>query len=53
MGELFRLEDFDQYKQMYRVYCLEPAVEKRSIIRAQCHMVDKEYSAEMPLFFVE
>lgn len=46
------VEDLDQYKQMYRLYCLEPAVAKRSIIRAQCHMVDKEYSAEMPKFII-
>ena len=32
---------------------LEPAVEKRTIIRAQCHMIDKEYSAEMPTFLID
>lgn len=46
-------EDLDQYKLMYRTYCLEPAIEKRSIIRAQCHMIDKEYRAEMPVFVME
>ena len=46
-------EDLDQFKQMYRLYCLEPAVEKRRIIRAQCHMIDKEFPAEMPTFVVE
>lgn len=45
-------EDLDQFKQMYKRYCLEPAVEKRTIIRAQCHMIDKEYSAEMPTFII-
>ena len=46
-------EDLDQYKLMYRVYCLEPAVKRRAIIRAQCHMIDKEYKAEMPEFVIE
>ena len=46
-------EDLEQYKLMYRVYCLEPAVKRRGIIRAQCHMIDKEYRAEMPEFKVE
>lgn len=46
-------EDVNQFKQMYQTYCLEPAVEKRSIIRSQCHMIDKEYSAEMPKFVIE
>jgi ATP-dependent Lon protease len=46
-------EDLDQFKLMYRVYCLEPAVKRRGIIRAQCHMIDKEYKAEMPEFVVE
>ena len=46
-------EDLDQFKLMYKLYCLEPAVQKRSIIRAQCHMIDKEYSAKMPTFVME
>ena len=45
--------DLEQFKQMYRQFCLDPAVEKRGIIRAQCHMVDKEYSAEMPTFIID
>lgn len=46
-------DDLEQFKQMYRNYCLEPAVEKRGIIRAQCHMIDKEYSAIMPTFIID
>ena len=46
-------EDLDQYKLMYRVYCLEPAVRRRAVIRAQCHMIDKEFRAEMPEFVIE
>lgn len=46
-------EDLNQFKQMYRHFCLEPAVEKRRIIRTQCHMIDKEYSAEMPTFMID
>ena len=33
---------------MYEKYCLTPAIEKRSIVRLQCHLLDKEYQAEMP-----
>ena len=45
-------EDLDQYKLMYRVYCLEPAIKRRGIIRTQCHMIDKEYAEEMPEFVI-
>lgn len=34
----------------YEKYCLAPAIEKRGIIRQQCHLLDKEYKLEMPIF---
>lgn len=37
-----------EFVDMYEKYCLAPAMEKRSIVRMQCHLLDKEYQAEMP-----
>jgi ATP-dependent Lon protease len=34
-------DDFD-------LYCLQPALEKRAIIRRQAHLVDSEFKEEMP-----
>ena len=34
-------EDFD-------TYCLQPAIEKRSIIRRQAHLLDSEFKEDMP-----
>ncbi|MBR5398284.1 MAG: BREX system Lon protease-like protein BrxL [Bacteroidales bacterium] len=39
-----------EYKNLYEKYCLAPAIKKRSIIREQCHLLDKEYQTEMPVF---
>lgn len=41
-----------KYKNQYEKYCLVPAIKKRSIIREQCHLLDKEYKVEMPDFFI-
>lgn len=43
-------EQINDFKALYRTYCLEPAIYRRSIIRQQCHQLDKEYKAEMPKF---
>lgn len=43
-------EDQMLYSHYYNKYCLEPAVYRRSIIRHQCHMIDKEFSMEIPVF---
>ena len=40
--------DVEQYRQLYRKYCLEPAVRRRAIIREQCHYIDPEFRKEMP-----
>lgn len=37
-----------EFVEAYGKYCLAPAIEKRSIVRLQCHLLDKEYLAEMP-----
>lgn len=36
-------EDLDQFKQMYKRYCLEPAVEKRTIIFSYYHQTARFY----------
>lgn len=41
-----------EYKNLYEKFCLVPAIKKRSIIRKQCHLLDKEYKVEMPDFFI-
>ena len=43
-------EQIEDFKTLYRTYCLEPAVYRRGIIRQQCHQIDKEFKAEMPKF---
>lgn len=43
-------EDRVLFPQYYQKYCLEPAVYRRNIIRQQCHLIDKEFSSEMPEF---
>lgn len=45
-------EDLENFKQLYAHYCLEPAVASRSIIRQQCHLIDKEFKSEMGEFKV-
>lgn len=47
---LENLSDIERWEfvDMYEQYCLTPAIEKRSIVRLQCHLLDKEYLAEMP-----
>lgn len=45
-------EDKENFKKLYAHYCLEPAVASRKIIRQQCHLIDKEFKAEMAKFDV-
>lgn len=41
-----------EFIEAYEKYCLAPAIEKRGLIRLQCHLLDKEYMEEMPSFSV-
>ena len=45
-------EDQANFKQLYAHYCLKPAIASRQIIRQQCHLIDKEFKAEMGEFMV-
>jgi len=47
---LLSKEDAALFPQYYEKYCLTPAIYRRSIIRQQCHLIDKEYATEMPEF---
>lgn len=35
-------------KEEFKMFCLSPAIEKRHIIRKQIHLIDEEFSEEMP-----
>ncbi len=32
----------------FRIYCLEPSIHRRGIIKEQCHLVDPEFKTRMP-----
>ena len=38
----------DVNKEMFDLYCLQPAIYRRGIIKEQCHLVDSEFKARMP-----
>lgn len=38
----------DVNKVMFDLYCLQPAIYRRGIIKEQCHLVDSEFKARMP-----
>lgn len=42
-----RVEDVD--KEEFRIYCLEPAVHRRGIVKTQCHNIDPEFKTRMPV----
>ena len=41
-----KIEDVD--KEMFDLYCLQPAIYRRGIIKEQCHLIDPEFKASMP-----
>ena len=41
-----KVEDVD--KDMFDLYCLQPAIYRRGIIKEQCHLIDSEFKARMP-----
>jgi ATP-dependent Lon protease len=41
--------DIDELdKDEFRIYCLEPAIRRRGIIKEQCHKIDDEFKEFMP-----
>lgn len=41
-----KLEEFD-------MYCLQPAINRRGIVKAQCHNIDPEFKTQMPNFWIK
>lgn len=37
----------------FDLYCLQPAIRRRGIIKEQCHYIDPEFKTAMPNFWVE
>lgn len=35
-------------KNEFKMYCLDPAIHRRRIIKEQCHIIDEEFKEEMP-----
>lgn len=42
-----RVEDVNE--EEFRIYCLEPAVHRRGIVKTQCHNIDPEFKTRMPV----
>lgn len=40
-------EDVD--KNVFDLYCLQPAIRRRGIIKEQCHYIDAEFKTQMPV----
>ena len=38
----------DVVKEEFKLYCLDPAVRRRGIIKEQCHNIDPEFKTRMP-----
>lgn len=45
-------EELAEFRSQYEKYCLIPAIQKRGIIRQQCHLIDKEFKEAMPDFYM-
>ena len=45
------LEDVN--KEEFETYCLNPAILRRGIIKAQCHLIDPEFKTDMPSIWVK
>lgn len=41
----------DVNKEEFEMYCLNPAIHRRGIVKEQCHNIDPEFKTRMP--FVE
>ncbi len=40
-------------KEEFDLYCLQPAIRRRGIIKEQCHYIDPEFKTTMPGFWVK
>ena len=44
--EKVNLDDFD-------LYCLQPAIRRRGIVKEQCHNIDAEFKTRMPIIEIK
>ena len=42
----------DVNRDEFEVYCLNPAVHRRGIIKEQCHNIDPEFKTRMPNVYI-
>lgn len=40
-------------KEEFDLYCLQPAIRRRGIIKEQCHYIDPEFKTSMPNFWIK
>ena len=60
-GELFadsvvskmEITESDVNKDDFDMYCLQPAIRRRGIIKEQCHYIDAEFKTTMPEFWIK
>lgn len=45
---VFRTLEEDIDKDAFDLYCLQPALHRRGIVKEQCHFIDSEFKARMP-----
>lgn len=43
----------DVNKDEFEMYCLQPAIRRRGIIKEQCHYIDVEFKTTMPQFWIK
>ena len=43
----------DVNREEFEIYCLNPAIHRRGIIKEQCHNIDPEFKIQMPEFWVK
>lgn len=43
----------DVNKDDFDMYCLQPAIRRRGIIKEQCHYIDVEFKTAMPQFWIK
>ena len=43
----------DINKDDFEIYCLQPAIRRRGIIKEQCHYIDPEFKTAMPHFWLK
>lgn len=45
-----KIQDVD--KELFDLYCLQPAIYRRSVVKEQCHYIDPEFKTTMPYYHI-